>query len=291
MNNLNIITRNSNIHMDTPTDEILVTEIIRIINNDKKLLKEFTHHKIKYSFEELLKNILIIVKTGIAHRDIQKYTKIHWNTVYKFHRKLSKNKIFEKSFNETINEYLNKMKLANNLYFTDTTFICNKLGEDLVSNNPQIPKHKTSKISVISDDFNIPLSIKIETGRVHDSTIIKEQLGDLNKNHPQIFNNTNTLVADGAYDSQSLVNLIKELQFKKLITNKNIRNLKDKEKIKNLKLDLYDKMVLKKRSCVEHVFNNFKNFKRIQLRYDRYIDNFKSYVYLSALLITIKKTK
>ena len=52
------------------------------------------------------------------------------------------------------------MKNTSTTYFTDTTFICNKLGEDLTSNNPQIKKHKTSKISIISDDFNIPLEIK-----------------------------------------------------------------------------------------------------------------------------------
>ena len=29
------------------------------------------------------------------------------------------------------------MNNNNTSYFTDTTFICNKLGEDFVSNNPQ----------------------------------------------------------------------------------------------------------------------------------------------------------
>jgi hypothetical protein len=56
------------------------------------------------------------------------------------------------------------MKNISTTYFTDTTFICNKLGEDLTSNNSQIKKHKTSKISIITDDFNIPLSIRIDTG-------------------------------------------------------------------------------------------------------------------------------
>ena len=72
------------------------------------------------------------------------------------------------------------------------------MGEDLVSNNPQITglhskpccrfatkKHKTSKISIISDDFNIPISISIDTGSKHDVSIIKEQLTDLH-NSPHI---------------------------------------------------------------------------------------------------------
>ena len=117
------------------------------------------------------------------------------------------------------------MKNTSTIYFTDTTFICNKLGEDLTSNNPQIKKHKTCKISIITDDFNIPLSIRIDTGydvyrkallfysrlllltiknmflllkgSTHDSTILKEQLIDIHNKHPQIFNQTNILIADG----------------------------------------------------------------------------------------------
>ena len=37
------------------------------------------------------------------------------------------------------------MKNTSTTYFTDTTFICNKLGEDLTSNNPQIKNIKHLK--------------------------------------------------------------------------------------------------------------------------------------------------
>jgi|LauGreDrversion4_1035100.scaffolds.fasta_scaffold199720_1 hypothetical protein len=96
-----------------------------------------------------------------------------------------------------------------------------------------------------------------------------------------------------------------------MITNKNIRNLKDVSKLDNLKLNKYNKMLLKKRGCVEHsiknfvfiearlkerssfnkhVINRFKQFKKIQLRYDRYSKNFISYIFMSALSIVIKNT-
>jgi hypothetical protein len=42
-----------------------------------------------------------------------------------------------------------------------------------------------------------------------------------------------------------------------MITNKNIRNLKDVSKLDNLKLNKYNKMLLKKRECVEHSRKNF----------------------------------
>jgi hypothetical protein len=229
-------------------DEILIKKVKDFINNNSQLTKIFTHHKVKYPIDDMLKNILIILKTGISYRDIQKHTFINWNTIYKFNLKLIKYNIFEKIFNKTINSYLNEMKNTSTTYFTDTTFICNKLGEDLTSNNPQIKKHKTSKISIITDDFNIPLSIRIDTGSTHDSTILKEQLIDIHDKHPQIFNQTNILIADGAYDSIPLRNLIEKLNLKKLVTNKNIRNLKDKVKIDKLNINFYDKMLLRKRN-------------------------------------------
>ena len=62
--------------------------------------------------------------------------------------------IFEKLFNKTINTYITEMGNTSKLYYsffqkhirpsgyTDTTFICNKLGEDLSSYNPQV-KYKS----------------------------------------------------------------------------------------------------------------------------------------------------
>ena len=211
----------------------------------------------------MLINIIIILKTGISYRNVSDYTHINWNTIYKFKLKLVKYNVFEKLFNKTINEYISEMGNNSKQYYTDTTFVCNKLGEDLVSYNPQVKKHKTSKISIISDDFNIPISIKIDTGSKHDVTILKEQLIEFSNSHPLLCNENNTIVADGAYDSNPLHKLVKELKFKKLITNKNIRNLKDKTKINKIKLNKYDKMLLKKRVCIEHVINKFKQYKRI----------------------------
>ena len=86
---------------------------------------------------------------------------------------------------------------------------------------------------------------------IHDSTILKEQLIDIHNKHPQIFNQTNILIADGAYDSIPLRNLIEKLNLKKLVTNKNIRNLKDKVKIDKLNINFYDKMLLRKRNIYD----------------------------------------
>ena len=36
----------------------------------------------------------------------------------------------------------------------------------MVSYNPQLKKHKTTKISIVTDAFNLPVNIKVFTGKL-----------------------------------------------------------------------------------------------------------------------------
>jgi hypothetical protein len=96
----------------------LATMIEEYIISVPFLKSKFTHHNIKYSIGKLIDNIIIILKTGISYRDIQKYTKIHWNTIYKFKLKLVKYNIFEKLFNKTINTYITEIGNTSKLYYS-----------------------------------------------------------------------------------------------------------------------------------------------------------------------------
>jgi len=140
----------------------------------------------------------------------------------------------------------------------DTTFICNKLGIEDTSFNQQIKKHKTTKISIISDDFNISISVITSTGSVYDSVILNKQLDKLHDKHPTIFNNKNILLADAAYDSLILREKVKNLNMGILLTNKNIIN--SKKEI--TKFTLYEKLLLNKHVNVEHTINKYKQVKR-----------------------------
>ena len=42
---------------------------------------------------------------------------------------------------------------------------------DMISNNSQLKKHKTTKISIITDTFNVPLDISVSDSCTHDSVI------------------------------------------------------------------------------------------------------------------------
>ena len=61
----------------------LANNIETFINNDPFIRSKFKHHKNKYNINEMLINIIIILKTGISYRNVSDYTHINWNTIYK----------------------------------------------------------------------------------------------------------------------------------------------------------------------------------------------------------------
>ena len=67
-------------------------------------------------------------------------------TIYNFFQKLVKTCVIYNTYQENINLYLNKLDKIPNYNKTDTTFVCNKLGEDSASFNPQVKKHETKHL-------------------------------------------------------------------------------------------------------------------------------------------------
>jgi hypothetical protein len=233
---------------------------------------------------------LIILKQGISYRDIQIYTPINWNTIYKFYIKLIKYQIIENTFKLCVNRYLTEIEKPSKVLFTDSSLVINKLGIDQIGYNPQLKKHKTTKFSVITDNFGVPISMDTFNGSCHDALIISKQLNNIHKDFPKLFTNDKILIGDAAYDSNNLKNLAVNLNLGFVLAPTNIRNTKNITKIENNKYNLTDKMLLKSRICVEHIINNYKKFKKISIRYDKYNINYKSYLFLASIFILLKKT-
>ena len=120
---------------------------------------------------------MIILKQGISYRDIQIYTPINWNTIYKFYIKLIKS---------CVNRDLTEIEKPSKVLFTDSSLVINKLGIDQIGYNPQLKKHKTTKFSVITDNFGVPISIDSFNGSCHNALIISKQLNNIHKDFPKL---------------------------------------------------------------------------------------------------------
>jgi hypothetical protein len=144
-------------------------------------------------------------------------------TIYNFNNKLKKYKIIYTTYNNLVNKYINKHKT--NKFITDTTFINTKLGMDYINYNKQIPKHKVSKISLITDLNGIPLDINLSPGNTNDSKIFFNQLDNfININAIKKYNK-NIFIGDAAYDSNHIRNKLKDLNLGILVVLSQIRKI------------------------------------------------------------------
>lgn len=281
-------------HKNQKKKYYLIKNIINYINLDKNLKSIFNHPNRKYNLKLLLKYVIQLLISGLSYRSITDYTnkKIHWNTIYKFVIKLQQYNVISLTYYDTVNKYISKNLKNNknnkNILLTDTTLISNKLGIDNIGYNPQNPKHKVSKVSLITDVNGIPLAANIYKGSMSDSKILDMQLDEFIIKHPKILTNNNILLGDAGYDSNKLKNKVININIGKLLTARNKRNIKDKNKLEALKLSDKEKELLKKRIKVEHINAQLKKYKRLSLRYDKYSINYNLFLHLSCIDIILK---
>ena len=272
-----------------------VLNIIKYIKKSPELYKSFfgKNKNRKYKTKDLIECVLFLVKKNIIFRDTpyffnHNYRNIHWGTIYKFYLKLIHHNIIQNTYYETIKHYLKKSK--NKIYLTDTTLILNKMGCESIGYNPQLLKHKTSKISYITTCNGMPIDVSVTAGNHNDSKILYDQINNDASNFHKIITTNNKLLGDAGYDSEKIRIKLNEVNFGILICDRNKRNIKDAIKFKQLELSETDKTLLKKRHKVENIFSHLKQFKRVQTRYDKKINNFYNCVLMASLMIAIKKT-
>ena len=83
------------------------------------------------------------------------------------------------------------------------------------------------------------------------------------------------MIADKGYDSERVLQKIKELGAIAVIPPKSNRKVQRE----------YDRELYKERNLIERTFNKLKRFRRIATRYDRKALYYRSFVYLAASLL------
>jgi len=122
---------------------------------------EYYTHKKKYTLKEILENIFFILNSGIS-----------WNlmpngsSIYYHYKRFYEHNIFKKIYEKILNKYLKISEKE--LIITDTTFIYNINGKEGIQRNKFFKNKKCCKISVIADQFGIPLAILIKEGNLSD---------------------------------------------------------------------------------------------------------------------------
>ena len=95
-------------------------------------------------------------------------------------------------------------------------------------------------------------------------------------------NKSNLFICDVAYDSNNIREKLNEFNLGNLLAIKNKRNSKNKNLLKQ-------KKILKKRFIIEHTNNNLKQFKRLNIRYDKYSQHFFKVYLFKCIYFNSKK--
>ena len=127
----------------------------------------------------------------------------------------------------------------------------------------------TTKIHTLTDALGRPLRFVLTGGEAHDITTAPELLAGLS---------SDGVIADKAYDSNALRNLIAEAGAQAVIPSTRSRKI----------LIPHDAIAYKLRNRIERFFNKLKHFRRIATRYDRRAIYFLAALHLASAMICMR---
>ena len=170
---------------------------------------------------------------------------------------------------------------------TDTTAIYNKGGVEKIGRNKFYKNKNVTKTSLMVDTNGVPINVGLYKGNEHDSKILIDHL-----KNPFLINiqMKRYFIADKGYDSDEIRNELKKINYVPIIPY-NKRNTKDKKKLKKMNLNKTQKNILKKRHIIENTNKLLKNFRSVDVRYEKSSDAFLQCIYVSCILLILNKMK
>ena len=127
----------------------------------------------------------------------------------------------------------------------------------------------TTKIHVLADTQGRPLRFILTGGEAHDLTTAQELLKGIE---------TGGVIADRAYDSNAVRDLIAAAGAEAIIPSKRSRNI----------IIPHDKLAYRLRNRIERFINKLKHFRHIATRYDRRAIHFLACLHLASAMIWMR---
>ena len=234
---------------------------------------QFKSNNTKYNVQTVFDSLIYILKSGITWNSkiLLNDNIVYCNSIYKHFVYLTKLNFFSKVLNKIRRHFFSDQINNSSFCSIDSTFICNKncLLNNKIKRNPYKSNKFGYKISVITNQYNIPLNIFFANGNTHDLTILNKQL---NKPIVHKYIKNKYLLADKGYKSKKLKHKLQEYNCDILLPN-----------TKSFYPDKNLRFIYKKRIYIEQLFGKIKNYRRLANNYEKSITNFHSFVYLSLI--------
>jgi transposase len=249
-------------------------ELKNIILASKHLKNTYDHKHTnsKYSLDLIIDELMYFLKSGVSWRLLR--STINSKTLFWHYRRFVDNNVFVRLFNKIKQVYLKKYIDDQCSLLIDSTIIYNKYGINKIGRNKFYKNKKVTKISLLTDIHGFPLSVLFMKGNYHDNHVFNTHIRDAIAIIP---NKKITIMADKAYSANNNYELLNTYNMKHIIPPR--KNMRIAATYK------YDKNEYIKRIKIEHIFARLKLFKRLDHRYDKYLKNYKEFVYLAFTFI------
>ena len=224
-----------------------------------------------YPIKHYFTQIFYVLQTGISWRKLR--VPLHWTTYYKFHQQCCQIGFFSLLHTTVICvlEKTDRIEMKN--MYIDSTMIKNIGGVDFLGKNHYDRNRKGNKITVIISENGIPLSMSMTTANVAD---VKEVLPCFENIQIQVKVGSR-LIGDKGYVSNKRVLKSKKITY--LYPNKN--NVKRKRRF-----GYHQKRAMQKRWKVENCFAHFRNYRKIDKRWDK---DYEQWVMMALSIIALRR--
>jgi hypothetical protein len=242
--------------------------------------KRIFGRKNKYNNFTYIKPMLRVLFYGHRWEDL-KLKNIKLSTVKKKFTLWKNKDIFNTAYQILINKFYKNNKIKT--LFTDSFCVQNiNCSDEKLSKYYKMPGKNQIKVSIISTFNNLPISTSIDKPTKHDSVIFPKLVNNLRKTNIQIDNNCN-IGADKGYIS-------KKKQY--FIKNKKVNLITPKRKNQKKRTNKKNKNFLKGRYSVEQTNSHLKLvYKRLQLIYDRKLENYETFLIMALTCQFIRKSE
>lgn len=194
-------------------------------------------------------------------------TTANYKTVHRTFIQMQRAGVFRGIFNTIRRVYLARRPPRH--LITDTSFIKNIRGRDVIGRNPTDRGRNATKLSSITDDRGITLEFVLVPGNQHDQTVLGATLHEL----PTIFRGLE-MFADKGYDSRRNRGILFTRGFRDRILRRGQHRAKNASR---------------KRIRVEHSYAHLKQFRHLRNRYDHLATSYCAFVHIAATILMGQK--
>ena len=232
----------------------------------------------KYTTREYITGIIEVLSNNTSWR---KYNgKISGRILNNKHNYYVRLGVYDELYKSTLELYTRIKEEPIKVISIDSTFIANKNGTEKIARNIFYKNKRGRKISVAVDESGVPLTVHLSKGNKHDARIAPKIINKL------LINKTSEeklILADKAYDSKKIRQLIRSKNYNPIISKRRYRNSK-KRTIKKKYRKIY-----KKRIIVENFFAWLKAFSIIDKIYEKTTKSYLGLLYLAISIIIYRK--